>query len=73
VLENGVLRRILEPKADEITGGLRTFHNEESYNFHPFPNIIIMVKSRRMRWARNVACVGVEYIQIFVKRPPGRP
>jgi hypothetical protein len=53
VFENRVLRRIFGPKRDE--GGLRKLHNEELHNMYSSPSIIIMIKSRKMRWARHVA------------------
>jgi hypothetical protein len=49
VFENRVLRRILGPKRDEVTGDLRELHNEELHNLYCSPNIIRMIKSRRMR------------------------
>jgi hypothetical protein len=58
VLENRVLRRIFEPKKDEVTGGWRKLHNEELHNLYSSLNIIMMIKSRRMRWAGHVACMG---------------
>jgi hypothetical protein len=53
-----VLRRIFGPKRDEVTGGCRKLHNEEFHNFYSSPNIIRIIKSRRMRWAENVARMG---------------
>jgi hypothetical protein len=41
-----------------VTGGRRRLHNEELHNFHASPNIIRVIKLRRMRWAGNVACMG---------------
>jgi hypothetical protein len=58
VFENGVLRRINGPKRDEVTGGRRKLHNEELHNLYPSPNIIRMIKSRRMKWAWRVARMG---------------
>jgi hypothetical protein len=55
VLENRVLRRIFGPKRDEVTGCWRKLHNEELHNLHSSPNIIRMIKSRRMGWAGHVA------------------
>jgi hypothetical protein len=58
VFENRVLRRIFGPKGDEVTGGWRKLHNEELHNLYSSPNIIRMIKSRRMRWTGNVAGMG---------------
>jgi hypothetical protein len=44
-----VLRRILGPKRDDVTGGWRKLHNEELHNFYSSPRIIRMTNSRRMR------------------------
>jgi hypothetical protein len=58
VFENRVLRRIFGPKRDEVTGDCRKLHNEEFHNLYSSPNIIRMIKSRRMRWAGHVARTG---------------
>jgi hypothetical protein len=55
VFENRVLRRIVGKKRDEVTGSLRKLHNEELHNLYCSPSILRMIKSRRMRWAGNVA------------------
>jgi hypothetical protein len=55
VFENMVLRRIFGPKRDEVTGDWRKLHNEELHNLYISPNIIRMIKSRRMRGAGHVA------------------
>jgi hypothetical protein len=55
VFENRVLRRIFGPRRDEVTRDWRRLHNEELHNLYSPPNIIIMIKSRRMRRARHVA------------------
>jgi hypothetical protein len=54
VFENRVLRRIFGPKRDEVTGGWIKLYNEELHNLYSSPSIIIMTKSRRMGWARNL-------------------
>jgi hypothetical protein len=54
----GELRRIYGPKRDEVTGGWRKLHNEELHSLYSSPNIIRMIKSRRMRWAGHVARMG---------------
>jgi hypothetical protein len=58
VFENRVLRRIFGPKRDEVMGDWRKLHNEELHTFYSSPNIIRMIKSRRMRWAGHVARMG---------------
>jgi len=55
--ENRVLR-IFEPNRDEVTREWRTQHNEELNDLYSSPNIVRMIKSRRMRWAGNVARMG---------------
>jgi hypothetical protein len=54
VFENRVLRRIFDPKTDEVMGDWRKLHNEEFHNWYSSPNIIRMIKSRKMRWAGHV-------------------
>jgi hypothetical protein len=54
VFENRVLRRIFCPKREEVAGDWRKLHNEELYNLYSSPNIIRIIKSRRMRWAGHV-------------------
>jgi hypothetical protein len=58
LFENRLLRRIFGPKRDEVAGGLRKLHNEELHNLYSSPDIIIMMKSRRMRWAGHIARMG---------------
>jgi hypothetical protein len=58
VFENRVLRRILGPKRDEVTGEWTKLHNEELHNLYSCPDIIRQFKSRRMGWAGHVARMG---------------
>jgi len=55
VFENMVLRRIFGPRRDEVTGEWRRLHNVELNDLYCSPNIVRVIKSRRMRWARHVA------------------
>ena len=80
VFENMVLRRIFGPRRDEATGEWRRMHNEEQSDFYSSPNIVRVIKSRRMRWAGHVAHMGEErrVYRVLVgkpegKRPLGRP
>jgi len=55
MFENRVLRRIFGSKRDEIKGEWIKLHNEKLNDLYSSPNIIRMIKSRRMRWAWHVA------------------
>ena len=74
VLENMVLRRIFGPRRDEVTGKWRRMHNEELNYLYPSPNIVRVIKSRRMRWAGHVARMGEEsgVYRVLVGKPEGR-
>jgi hypothetical protein len=80
LLRNRVLRRIFGPKRDEVTGEWRKLHNEELNGLYSLPNIVRVIKSRRLRWAGHVARMGEgrSVYRILVgkpegKRPLGRP
>jgi hypothetical protein len=49
VFENRVLRRIFGPKRNEVTGEWRKLHNEEPHALYSSPNIVRVIKSRRIR------------------------
>ena len=58
VFENRVLRKVFGPKRDEVTGEWRKLHNDEPNDQYSLPNIVRVVKSRRMRWTGHVARMG---------------
>ena len=58
VFENRVLKRIFGPRRDEVTGEWRKLHNEELNDMQSSPNIVRVIKLRRMRWVGHVACMG---------------
>ena len=73
MFENRVLR-IFEPKRDKVTGEWRTIHNEELNDLYSSPNIIRVIKSRRMRWAGHVARMGERrgVYRVLVGKPEGK-
>jgi hypothetical protein len=64
----------LGPKRDEVTGEWRKLHNEELNDLYALPNIVRVVKSRRMRWAGHVARMGEgkDVHKVLVGKPEGR-
>jgi hypothetical protein len=79
VFENRVLRKIFGPKREE-DGSWRKLHNDELHNPYSSSNIVIVIKSRRVRWAGHVARMGegryfyrVLFGTLESKRPLGRP
>ena len=74
VSENRVLRRIFGPKRDEVTGDRSKLHNEELSDLYCTPNIVGVIKSRRMRWAGHVARMGErrDVCRVLVGKPEGK-
>jgi hypothetical protein len=64
VFENRVLSRIFGPTRDEVTEVSRKLHNEELHNLYSSPNIIRMIKPRRMKWEGHVARMGERGMRI---------
>jgi len=80
VFKNRVVRRIFGPKREEVIGEWRKLHNEELNDRYSSPNIVRVIKLRRMRWAGHVACMaewrGMYRVLVGKpegKRPLGRP
>ena len=71
--ENRVLRRIFCPGTGEVTGECRRLRNEEINDLYSSPNIIRVIKSRRMRWAGHVARIVERRgaYRVLVGKPEG--
>ena len=74
MFENRVLRRVFGPKGDEVKGEWRKLHNEELSDLYFLPNIVRVVKSRRMRWAGHVARMGEGRVvhRVLIEKPEGK-
>jgi hypothetical protein len=72
VFENRVLRRIFRPKRDKVTGEWRRLLKKKLYALYPSPNIIRVIKSRRLRWEEHWHVWGEEIYRALVGKPEGR-
>jgi hypothetical protein len=76
MFENRMLRIIFEPKKKEVKGEWRILHNKELNDLYCSPNIVWVIKSKRMKWAGHVARMGEKrsvYRVLVVKRKGKRP
>ena len=74
MFEDTVLRRTFRPRRDEVTGEWRRLHNEELNDLYCSPNIVRVIKPRRMKWAEHVARMGEERgaYRVLVGKPEGK-
>ena len=74
VFENRMLRKILLPKRDEVTREWRKLHNEELDVLYCSPNIVRVIKWRRMKWAGYVARIGERrsVYRVLLGNPEGK-
>ena len=69
IFEIRVLRRICGPRRDELTGESRKLRDEEPNVLYSSPNIVRVIKSRRMRWVGHVAHMGRSVYRVLVGKP----
>ena len=74
MFENRVLRRIFGPRKDKVMGEWRRLHNDELNDLYCSPNIVRVIKWRRMRWAGHVARKGEERVvyRVLVGKSEGK-
>jgi hypothetical protein len=74
VFESSLLWRTFGPNRGEVTGEWRRLHNEELYDLYCSPNIIRVIRSKRIRWAGHVACVRDRRgaYRVLVWKPKGK-
>jgi len=74
VFKNRVLRRIFGPKRNKVTREWRKLYNEEFNDMYSSPNIVRVIKSRRMKWAGHVARMGERrgVYRVVVGKPEGK-
>jgi len=74
VFESRAQRRVFGLMRGEVTGECRTLHNEELNDLYSSPNIVRVIKSRRMRWEGHVARMGERrgVYRVLVGKPEGK-
>jgi hypothetical protein len=66
VFQIRVLRRIYEPKMEEMVGERRKLHDEVLHNLYSSPTIIRMIQSGRLKWAGHVALLRDDHMNVQV-------
>ena len=74
MFENRVLRRIFGPGKNEVTGVWRKGHKEKMNDLYTSPNIVQVIKLRRIRWVGHVAHMGERrgVQRVLVRKPEGK-
>jgi hypothetical protein len=74
VFENRVLRKLFGPKSDKVRGEWRKLHNVELNDRYSLPNIVRVIKSRKIRWAVDVARTREKrgLYRVLVRKPEGK-
>ena len=74
VFEDRMLRRVFGPMRDEVTGEWRKLHKEELRDLYSLPNIVRVVKSRKVGWAEHVVRMGEGrgVHRVLVGKPEGK-
>jgi len=75
VFQNRVLRGLIGPKGDEIRGECRKLHNEELTDLYSSPNVVQVIKARRIKWMGHITHMGERrgIYRVLVGKPLGRP
>jgi hypothetical protein len=69
--ENSMLKRVFEPRRDKVTGEWKKLYNEGLNDLYSSPNIVSVMKMRRMKWAGHVAHMGKrrDVCRVLVGKP----
>ena len=67
-----MLRRKFGPMREKVTGEWRKLHNKELSDLNCSPNIVRVIKWRRMRWAGHVARIWRTVYRVLVRKPEGK-
>jgi hypothetical protein len=74
MFENRMLRKLFGPKMDEVARKWRKLQNEEFHALYSSLNTVLVIKSRRIKWAGNVARMGEEWVvyRVLMGKPEGK-